>query len=102
MILSELVDLSFHKYKSNYETNLLDHLSIHVSKSLGQSPHANPATTLYQTKMVSPEKPELAVEELETPDYIQEEKHEPEGESFNVWDGDPLPPIPDVSEYETR
>jgi len=35
-------------------------------------------------------------------DYNQDEKHEAEDEDFNVWEGNPSPPVPGVSEYETR
>jgi OPT oligopeptide transporter protein len=52
--------------------------------------------------MVVPEKSAIAAEEVEMVNYNRDEKHEAEDEDFNVWDGNPFPPIPGVSEYETR
>jgi hypothetical protein len=52
--------------------------------------------------MDRPEKSAASAEELEMVSYNQDEKHEAEDEDFNVWDGNPFPPIPGVSEYETR
>jgi hypothetical protein len=52
--------------------------------------------------MDRPEKSVLAVKEVEMEDYDQNEKNEAGDEDFNVWDGNPFPPIPGVSEYETR
>jgi hypothetical protein len=52
--------------------------------------------------MVVLEKSVATAEELEMVEYNQDEKPEAADEDFNVWDGDPFPPIPGVSEYETR
>src|SRR5271169_480396 len=52
--------------------------------------------------MERPEKPVATAEELEIVEYDQDEKRDAGDEDFNVWDGNPFPPIPGVSEYETR
>jgi len=49
--------------------------------------------------MDRPEKSAASTEEVEMVSYNQDEKHEAEDKDFNVWDGNPFPPIPGVSEY---